>query len=107
MSRIAREDLIEVLACEIESRPEAPGPDALAPFITGAALAPRALTLAIDRAGRAIAEAFVAAEQVCCADIGWVLEDKGGLRLSITAAEQQLKVLAGLVPADIEIEKVQ
>lgn len=107
MSRFEREDLIEVLACEIEQRPDAPGPDALAPFITAASLSPEALTLEISRRGLAIAEAFVAAEQVCCAGIGWSLEDDAGLKLRITAAKPQLKILAGLVPADIEIEEVQ
>jgi hypothetical protein len=107
VSRFGREDLIEVLACEIESRPEAPGPEALAPFVVGAALGRDALVLTLDPAGRSVAQAFVAAEQVCCANIGWRLEEEGGLRLRITAAEPQLKVLAELVPAGVEIEKNQ
>jgi hypothetical protein len=107
MSRFARDELIELLACDIESRPEAPGPDALAPFVRGASLDVRSLFIELDPAGRAVAEAFVAAEQVCCASIGWALEGENGLRLRITAAQPQLKVLAGLVPAGIEIENIQ
>jgi hypothetical protein len=107
MSRFARDELIEVLACQIEERPEAPGPDALAPFITGASLDSSALVLAIDPAGREVAEKFVAAEQVCCSTIGWSLEHDSGIRLRITAAKPQLDILAGLIPAGIEIEKIQ
>jgi hypothetical protein len=107
MSRIAREDLIEVLACEIDERPAAPGPDALAPYVTGASISQGVLVVRLDPAGRAIAEAFVAAEQVCCADIGWVLEEDAWLTLRMSASQPQLNVLVGLVPAGIEIEKVQ
>jgi hypothetical protein len=107
MSRFTHDDLIEVLGCQPESRPEAPGPDALAPFVTAASLGAEALVLKIDPAGRAVAEAFVAAEQVCCSSIGWRLEEEGGLRLRLSAAKPQLEALAGLVPSGIEIENVQ
>jgi hypothetical protein len=101
------EDVIEVLACEIDQRPAAPGPQELAFYVRSASLGPDALVLGLDDAGRDVAEAFVAAEQVCCSDIGWSLESAPTLTLRITAMAPQLKVLAALVPKDIHIEEVQ
>ncbi len=101
------EDLIEVLACEIDQRPAAPGPDELARFVRSASLGPEALVLGLDEAGRGVAEAFVAAEQVCCSNIGWTLEYAPELTLRIAATAPQLKVLAGLVPQSINIEEVR
>ena len=105
-ARWANDELLAVLACDIDEMPAAPGPAELAPFITAATLRPDALILEIDQDGRRTAEAFVAAEQVCCAGIGWEL---GGspLRLRISAGPEQLNVLAGLVPTSINIEKFQ
>ena len=105
-ARWAKGDLLEVLACDINGRPAAPGPAELAPFITRASLGSGALTLDIATSGRLVAEAFVAAEQVCCAGIGWEL---GGspLKLRITAGGGQLKALAGLVPPTVVIENSQ
>ena len=107
MTRFRDEDLLQVLACDPEQRPPAPGADALARFVTAAWASPDTLVLAIDEAGRDVAEAFVAAEQVCCAGIGWQLESAPQLRLRITASGPQLKVLSGLVPPGINIEEVQ
>jgi hypothetical protein len=101
------EDLIEVLACEIDERPTAPGPQELSRFIRSASIGPEALVLGLDEAGKDVADAFVAAEQVCCADIGWSLESSPALSLRITATAPQLKVLAALVPNNIDIERVQ
>ena len=100
------EDPIEVLACEIDQRPAAPGPQELARFVRSASLGAEALVLGLDEAGRDVAEAFVAAEEVCCSSIGWSLERAPSLALRITATARQLKVLSGLVPQSIDIEKV-
>jgi len=105
-TRWANDELLAVLACDISERPAAPGPAEFAPFITAAILRPDALILEIDEGGRRTAEAFIAAEQVCCAGIGWELRGSP-LRLQITADAGQLKVLAGLVPKNINIEKLQ
>jgi len=97
------DEVLQVLACDIAARPAAPGLSELAPFVTSAAPHPDELTLEIDEAGRSIAEAFVAAEQVCCDTIGWHLEGQpGGLRLRITATPSQLEALAGLLTHHIE-----
>jgi len=101
------EDPIEILACEIDQRPAAPGPQELARFVHSASLGAEALVLGLDEAGRNVAEAFVAAERLCCSSIGWSLERAPSLALRITAAAPQLKVLAGLVPPTVDIEKVQ
>ena len=101
------EDSIEVLACEIDQRPAAPGPQELTRFVRSASLGAEALVLGLDESGRDVAGAFVAAEQVCCASIGWRLERAPSLPLRITATAPQLKVLTGLVLQSINIEKVQ
>ena len=103
-----REDeLIEVLGCEIDARPAAPGPEALAPFVQSASHSPMALTIDLDEAAREAAEAFVAAEKVCCSNIGWQLEDTPRFRLRMTAVPQQLSVLKSLIPPNVHIEEVQ
>lgn len=101
------EDVIEVLACDIEGRPEAPGPEELAPFVQSASHSPTSITIDLDEAGRQVAEAFVAAEQICCSNIGWQLEDAPRLRLRITAEPQQLAALQSLIPRNVRIEEVQ
>jgi hypothetical protein len=102
-----RDELIEVLACEIDQRPAAPGPQELARFVRSASLGAEALVLGLDESGREVAEAFVAAEEVCCSSIGWSLERNPELTLRITATTPQLKVLAGLVPQSIVIEEIR
>jgi hypothetical protein len=101
------EDAIEVLACEIETRPPAPGPEALAPFIQSASHSPTAITIDLDEAGRQTAEAFVAAERVCCSNIGWQLKDAPRFRLRITAEPHQLVALRALILTTVQIEEVQ
>ena len=107
MAKWHSDELIQVLSCEIGQRPDAPGPEQLAPFVTAATLTRETLVLRLHAAGREVAEAFVAAEQVCCSTIGWRLETAPQLTLRITAGEPQLKLLAGLVPSSIHIEEVQ
>jgi len=102
-----RDELIEVLACEIDQRPAAPGPQELARFVRSASLGAEALVLGLDEAGWDVAKAFVAAEQVCCSNIRWSLDRSPALTLRIRATAPQLKVLAGLVPQSIIIEEVQ
>ena len=101
------QELIEVLSCDIEGRPSAPGPEALAPFVQSASHSPTAITIDLDEAGRQTAEAFVAAEQVCCSNIGWQLEDAPRFRLRITAEPPQLAALKALIPTTAQIEEVQ
>jgi len=100
-------ELIEVLGCEIDARPAAPGAEALAPFVQSAWHSAMALTIDLDEAGRETAEAFVAAEKVCCSTIGWQLENAPRFRLRITAEPQQLSALRSLIPPNVHIEEVQ
>ena len=105
--RWASDELLDVLDCDVEARPEAPGVDTLAPFLRSAQRGPGELVLEIDQAGSALAEAFVAAECVCCATIGWELVEGPPLRLRITATELQVEALAALVPKSIYIDSNQ
>ena len=106
--RWASDELLEVIACDIESRPAAaPGVDALAPFVRSAQRLPGELLLQLDPAGRTVAEAFVAAECVCCASIGWSLIETPALALRVTATEPQIEALTALVPTSIYIESNQ
>lgn len=105
-TRWASDELIEVLACDIDSRPEAPGAAELAPFVIAARRTPTQLVLELDPAGIDIARAFVAAECVCCSSIAWeLIEAPAALR--ITATESQVEALTALVPTTIDIERVQ
>lgn len=103
----ASDEILELLACDVEARPEAPGVDALAPFVRSAARRTGELSLEIDEAGREVARAFVAAECVCCATIGWELAEGPPLRLRITATEPQVEALTALVPTSIYIDSHQ
>ncbi len=107
MTKRGREDLLEVLACDISDRPAAPGPDELASFIQGASLTGDTLVLSLDEAGADVAQAFVAAEQVCCSSMDWRIVRSPKLALRITASPQQLQILAQLVPSTINIERHQ
>jgi hypothetical protein len=101
------DDLIEVLACEIDTRPAAPGPEELAPFVQSAYCSHTTITIDLAEAGRETAEAFVAAERICCSNIGWQLQEAPRLRLRITAEPQQLAALKALIPTTVQIEEVQ
>lgn len=105
--RWASDELLELLACDVEARPEAPGVEALAPFMRSAERRPGELLLEIDESGRGVARAFVAAESVCCATIGWELIEGPPLRLQITATEPQIEALTALVPTSIYIDSHQ
>ena len=94
---------LEILACDIACRPlEAPALGALRPYITAARREPAGLTLDIAPAGVDLARAVVAAEQTCCASLGWDLDSAGGggsSRLRISASPAQIDVLARLLLA--------
>ena len=101
------EDIIEVLGCNFDARPDGPGREALAPFINRVLQASTTLTIEFDPAGREVAEAFVRAERVCCSNVDWKLQDIRELKLIITAEPQQILALRYLIPTPIEIEEVQ
>jgi hypothetical protein len=107
MPRWRDDDVIELLACDVEARPEAPGPEALAPFVTGATHGAEVLSIYLDDTGQRVAEAFVEAERICCSNIDWALATSPRLTLTIRAEPRQLSVLRGLIPSHVHIEEVQ
>ena len=92
---------IEILACEISERPvDAPGPEQLAPFVLGCHRRGGVLCLPLRPEGRDIAEAFVAAERLCCPGIGWTVGEMGGaLALIVQGTAAELDVIEGLLKA--------
>jgi DNA-binding transcriptional MerR regulator len=98
--RIAPEDVLEALACEIDERPAgAPALDDLAPSLRGMRREPGALVVEFDPVAADTVEAFAAAERRCCAGIRWDVERGPTISLRITATAAQLDALAGLWPS--------
>jgi hypothetical protein len=92
-----REDIIEVLDCDLGARPEsAPGIDSLFSHVLGVARRAGALLVEFDEQAEPTLSAFVEAERLCCAGIGWEIERETSLRLRITANEVQLKAIESL-----------
>ena len=97
MATRRRDEIIEILDCDLGVRPEAaPGIDALLPHVLGVSRTPVALLVEFDTQARTTLEAFVEAERLCCAGIGWTIERDGGLRLRITALEAQIAAIESL-----------
>lgn len=90
-------DILETLACEIDKRPRgaATAMD-LVPSVRSSYRTANALVIEFDPAAAAQVEEFVAAETLCCADIGWRLEHLSRPRLTITATPGQLDAMASL-----------
>ena len=92
-----RDDIIEVLHCDLNARPEAaPGIDALLPHVRRVSTSDGALLVDVDEQAARTLEAFVVAERLCCAGIGWEIERGPMLRLRITANEGQLEAIKSL-----------
>jgi hypothetical protein len=103
---LAREDLLTVLSCEPERRPQAPTIGDLAPHITAVRREEDALIVRFAPSARASLQAFVAAEQECCAGIGWQVSDGPEVALRIEAAPEALEALATMFVSK-DIEKAQ
>ncbi len=91
-----REDLLDVLQCEIDRRPEAPVIADLEPHILGFSRQPEALTISFAPEGRETLEAFVEAERQCCAGIGWTVSEGPDVALHIEAGRDALDALTML-----------
>lgn len=97
MRKIPSEDLLDIVGCEIDARPQAPGLDALAPYILGVSRDARAIVVTFVAEAAGLVEAFAAAERVCCAGIGWEVELGSPVILRITAGADALDALEQLV----------
>jgi len=101
-----REDLLDVIECEIGRRPEAPVIADLEQHIVGLAREPEALTVSFAPEARETLEAFVEAERQCCAGIGWSVSDGPRVSLRIEAGPDALDALAILFESE-RIEKAR
>jgi hypothetical protein len=94
---LERNDLLEVLNCELGVRPEAPGPDELARWFRSVRREGHTVEFEFDPEAAVAVQAFAAAEQVCCADLQWDVELlAGAIRLRVTGTPAQADVLSGL-----------
>jgi hypothetical protein len=97
MSTERRDEIIEILDCDLGVRPKAaPGIDALLPHVRAASRTPAALLVEFDDQAASTLEAFVEAERLCCAGIGWEIDRTSGLRLRISATDGQLTAIESL-----------
>jgi hypothetical protein len=87
-------EVIDVLSCDMESRPAAPGPEELQPFLLAVSRLPGVIAWEFRPEARDTLREFVAAEQVCCAGLSWRLFEGDALRLEIGASEPQLDAIA-------------
>jgi hypothetical protein len=97
MTTERRDEIIEVLDCDIGARPAAaPSIDALLPLVRSANRTPDAVVVEFDESAAPTLEAFVEGERLCCAHIGWAIERDAGLQLRITATDPQLTAIESL-----------
>jgi len=97
MTALRHDDIIEVLECDFDVRPKgAPGVDQLLPHVRGVARVRGALVVEFDEQSIETLAAFVEAERLCCAGIGWEIVESPGLRLRITANDEQLMAIESL-----------
>lgn len=100
-----REDLLEVVSCELGKRPaQAPTMDDVKPHRLGVERQSDSITVRFLPEALVTLKAFVEAERQCCAGIGWsVSEGPDEVALRIEAGPAQLEAFAALVRTeDIE-----
>ncbi|MEO6397021.1 MAG: hypothetical protein ABIP13_00995 [Tepidiformaceae bacterium] len=85
-------DTLELLACDVDSRPAAPLTDELLPFLTSVSRTTETIVVTYDRAAADLFAAFAAAESVCCASLGWSVDETAST-LTVTASPTQLDAL--------------
>ena len=97
MTTARRDEIIEILDCDFGVRPKAaPGIAELLPHVRSASREPGVLTVEFDEHAGIVLEAFVEAERLCCAGIGWQIERGTGLHLRITASVDQISAMESL-----------
>jgi hypothetical protein len=93
------ETILGVMACEIGLRPAgAPHFADLAPALRDVRREGGQLVVSYDDGAREMLAEVVAAERLCCAGIGWGLDDEGAT-LRISATPEQLELMEQLVRA--------
>jgi hypothetical protein len=91
-------DPLEVLACEIELRPQgAPGVDEIARLVLDTKRRDGELILTFEASSAASVEAFAAAERQCCSTLSWEIRSvRDEVELSIRGSPEQTRLLEGL-----------
>jgi hypothetical protein len=94
----SNESILGILACEIDKRPkDAPWGDEVFPQATGMERHSDALDITFTPEAAPKLSAFVQAEQLCCAGIGWEITDGPEPRLRITATSEQLDLFEQII----------
>lgn len=93
MRDVPREDLLTVIGCEIDKRPDAPTIADLAPLVTGMTRTGDGLTVTCAGGSLQQIEAFAAAERQCCGAIGWAVAGTPSVTLTISAPAPTLDLL--------------
>jgi hypothetical protein len=87
------DDALNVLACEHDRRPKgAPSFFDLQSSIRAVRREEERLRVDFDPAEAAAVQQLVEAERLCCADIGWDLQQSPALTLTIRASPAQLDI---------------
>ncbi len=103
MRDLPREYLLDVVACEIGRRPEAPVFADLEPHVVGFSRQAEGLTISFAPEARETLKAFAEAERQCCAGIGWTVSEGPDVALRIEAGPAQLDAFAAMLQTeDIE-----
>ncbi len=99
-----REDLLEVVGCEIGKRPtQAPTMDDLGPHLLAVQRQSDSITVRFAPEVLATLKAFVEAERECCAGIGWTVSEGPDVALRIEAGPAQLDAFVTMLQTeDIE-----
>lgn len=87
---------LDVVSCDIASRPPAPGPVELHPYLVTVSRLPGMVVYEFRPDARDLLTEFVAAERVCCSGLSWEIQYEELLTLRIGASETQLDVLDGM-----------
>ena len=91
---------LDVLACEYDKRPKgAPSFFDLQPSIQAARREGDVLRIDFDPAAMLDVRQLVEAERLCCADIGWELQQSPSLTLTIRASPAQLAIFEQVLTA--------
>lgn len=98
MPRKSWANTIEVLSCDIGTRPVAPGVKELMPHVTMVRRERESLVIEYRPEARALVASFAAAEQVCCSTLRWELDEARPF-LRITGTSAQLDALQAFFPS--------
>ena len=107
MKALSRDDLLEVVGCEIALRPDAPGIEELAARVLGSQRSGDVLRVKFASDAKEDVEGFASAERTCCGGIDWDVSGGEGVILTIRGSRQAVDVIEGVLNGELHIEKRQ